>query len=114
MVRPAATTAWVVSGALGLTSLVLGATIAGQGGGQDVPQQRPTVVVERSGTPTLTPSATPTVTGATPTLTSGTPKVTSSSATQAPSQTGTRPPSPEAGDDDGPSVVSPPTAETPD
>ena len=89
-------TAWVVSGAIGLTSFTLG-TIASQGSGQAVPEQRPAVSVPASAVPTGSSSATtkPTVKPSDDDTAKPTTKPTKKATT-------------------GPSAVSPPSAETPD
>lgn len=86
------TTAWVVSGAIGLTSFTLG-TIASQGSGRAAPEPRPAVVVPASVAPTSSPSAT----------TKPSDDTTAKPSTKPTKQATT-----------GPSPVSPPSAETPD
>lgn len=82
------TTAWVVSGAIGLASFTVG-TIASQGSGQAAPESRPAVVVPASGPASAT---------ATPTKDADDARATA----------------PAKQVDTGPSPVSPPSAETPD
>lgn len=97
-------TFWAVTGAIGLTSLGLGA-FALQGSGPAPIEARPAVVVPlstASSDPSSTPSASPSASGSE-----------SASATVSPSSTG-KTPSAKPSAKSSVSPVSPPSAETPD